>query len=126
MVRLFSVRHEPSTRNLDEKKPAVHWLQQTPRMGSLAGRMQQQGKAATATAYLSYDTRSWLTTFKLLDIRSESRFVLMPWLAFTGLSIALALVLHFDKEFALTHLADVPSVAATGVGSILSLLARQS
>ena len=83
--------------------------------------MGENSKDATAKASLSYDTRSWMATLRLLDVRGESRFVLLPWLLFTAQSIGLATARQLYPDFS-EILSEVPSVMALGLGSILSLL----
>lgn len=90
-------------------------------MGSLGQRMGKHAQQETAASTLSYDSRSWLTTFKLLDPRHESLFVIVPWLLFTGLYVALAVVQQHHPEMA-AEINTIPSVGTLGLGSVMSML----
>ena len=98
-----------------------HKRSMAPRMGSVARQMGDDTKVAVARANLSYDTRSWLNMLGLLDLRHSNGFILIPLVFFTCLSIALKMVDHYFPEIS-PSLYEVPSVAAFGVGSIMSLL----
>ena len=126
-VKWFSVvgdidggrRRSPRTNKFNSQQ---HWLNRTPRVGSLGRRMGDKSQEATASAHLSYDRRSWLATLRLLDLRGVSQFVLLPWLFFSCLSITLAIVHHVEPEQITSLWSDVPTVAHLGLGSVMSLL----
>ena len=61
----------------------------TPRLGTIGAEVAVRASTATAMASLSYNSRSWVTTFRLLDLRSEDAFVLKPWLVLTIIAFAL-------------------------------------
>ena len=76
IVKRFSMMRTP--------RKKVHRGSHTPRAGKLARKLGDKSAAATKSAKLSYNSRSWYGTFKtLFNLRQKGLFVLVPWLVLT-------------------------------------------
>ena len=115
IVKRFSMMRTP--------RKKVHRASHTPRAGKLARKLGDKSAAATKSAKLSYNSRSWYGTFKtLFNLRQKGLFVLVPWLVLTLLA---ALSAALTKQ----HLGDwydegyaMPTTVPVALGSTMSLL----
>ena len=84
--------------------------------------MADHASLAVKKAKLTYDPRSWLRTFRMLDVRRKPLFVLLPWFLFTLLAIGLSVVSHYYPECR-DYLEEMPAAVSTlALGSTMSLL----
>ena len=94
----------------------------TPRVGSQTAQAQALARQETARANISYEPRSWLSTFRLLDVTSEEPFVLTPWLFLTLLATAVPVSIHLHEGAADFLSGGLPPAATVALGSTMSML----
>ena len=91
-----------------------------PQVSEEARRMAEIQSHAVKKAKLTYDPRSWLRAFRMLDVRRQSSFLFVPWLLYTLLATACTLLGHFYPIFLDATFSS--EISALSLGGAMSML----